>query len=168
MRFIDAMSQLGEQLTAEEVMDAVREEHGRGSSRWLSEQLGISQRQARRYLSGQVRRPPATRASDIRSQIPTGRRAARRLRDLRTILAPRVPVISKSSGNPDGTRRIGTVAVTAELREALDEAARLLEEGDAAGAEDAFSTGLLNAYGGRGGGVGQYLSIEDYSGMDFD
>lgn len=170
MRFIEAMGRLARGATSEEAIDNIRDEHGRGAARWLADRLGISARQARRYLAGDVRRPPAERTEAIRSGANQTRLAADRLRGARTISAPRVKVEAKSPGYPDGTRRIGTRPVSGDLRDALDRAADALDTGDGALAEELLSDGILS-YGGRAGShsdAANHLRISDFDGIDFD
>lgn len=161
------VTRLAERRSIGDALSDYRAAHGSHAARELAGERGISARQARRYLAGQVRRPPAERGERIRRAVPAGQRAAAELRAAQLIAAGWVPVSTRSSGNPDGSRQVGTRAVSGEMRARLDAAAAALERGDMAEAEEQVSRGLLD-YGGRGSGAAEHLAVSDYDGIEVD
>lgn len=163
---------LAAQSTDAEDLAAYRHLHGAHAARDLAADLGISRRQAQRYLAGSVKQPPPERAEAIRAAVPDAAKAAARVRGAQMItITGRVDVTAKSTGTADGTRRMGTQMITHEMRDLLDAAADLLESGDRAGAEALISDAMLSTYGdgkGMDGGLQEYLSIGNYGGIGFD
>lgn len=150
MKFTDAIKDLGRARNDREALNAIRTEHGSSSARWLAEQLGISSRQARRYLAGDVRRPPASRAAAIRARANPARIAGNALRGAGALNVGDVKVTIKSPGPrqpSEGRRRIGTKAVTPAARRILDQAAERLDAGDTAGAERLMNEAVQTMYG---------------------
>jgi len=150
VKFTDAINELGRARNDREALDAIKAEHGSSSARWLADRLGISPRQARRYLAGDVRRPPAGRAAAIRQGAAPTRIAGNALRGAAALNVGEVRVTIKSPGPrqpSEGRRRIGTKAVTPTARRILDRAADRLDAGDTAGAERLVSEAVQTMYG---------------------
>lgn len=183
--------------TGPAALEAIRAEHGRNSTRWLADQMGISLRQAQRYMAGQglsgrtaanrARRdavielgaaPVRAQAQRVRADV--SRQASRRwiaaalIRKATRVSVGRVKVWDKSANRPAGSRHVGSHRVdNRRMRAQLNQAASLLESGDEEGAMHAFSDALLDAYstskGDPPGMVSGPLYIYDYpTGIDLE
>ncbi|HEY3482240.1 MAG TPA: hypothetical protein VGL02_25375 [Streptomyces sp.] len=141
---------------------AIRTVHGKHASRWLAEQAGISPRTARRWLSSAS---PTSRARAILDAAAaaggaTGL-AAQRLRTAETIDVGTVVV--SYDGEPEGSRRIGEIAVEGDVANYLSTAARDLEAHNLEGAGEAFSNAIMSGY---DPGLEDTLQVEEVEFVD--
>lgn len=147
MDFRSAMQALGRPLNWREALSAIRAEHGKGTSRFLAGELGVSMRTAQRWQAGaQV---PSTRDNRQGALSGVAKRdyvAAQALRRASTVTVGHVKVDSRSSGQPDGSRPVGTLLVDPLMRAELANVANLLENGQHEAAGDALSDALLGGY----------------------
>lgn len=157
--------------TAAAALDAIREDHGGRATRWLADRMGISLRQAQRYMRGEglsgrtaanrARRdavvaaaaePRQAAAQQVRRDVM--RSASRRwvaaglLRRASRVTVGRVGVWDKSKNRPAGFRNVGThrVGTNGLTSGQLAAVAEMLEQGYEQGALHAFSDALLDAY----------------------
>src|SRR3954470_17954732 len=128
--FGSMLGRLNDRTTVRDALDRYRSTHGRGASKALAAELGVSQRQAQRYLKGDVRKPPATKGTAIIKTVPPAARQADQLRRAQMVGAGALPVVARSPNASDGPRRVGTRMLSAEARADLAAAAELLEAGD--------------------------------------
>jgi hypothetical protein len=133
--------------TADEAVAAIRDQHGRGATRYVTGARGVGPRQAQRYLAGRglsgrtaanrMRREALVRAAggparakvedaatrlgrvqrQVMARAPRARVAARILRKARLVDVGRARVASRSSGREDGFRRVGMHQVGGDLYE---------------------------------------------------
>jgi len=158
MRSGDVFRTLGSGADLRSVLDSFRARYGRGASRQIARQFGVSQRTAQRALKGDTKNPKFAATDKF-----SGQRAANALRDVHVAHAGRVSVKYTAEDRDEGDRNIGDRQFGPED---LDEAVSWLEEGEWDKAGDAFDKALLNQY---GGGTGQALTIDDYTeGLTFD
>ena len=173
MKFMDAVkSRIGRPDSDREALGALREEHGRHTSRYLADRLGVSVRQAQRYLRGDIRRVSSERSTLIRGAVDNNRLAAQRIRNARIVSVGKVSAVSKSKGTSTGSRSIGVLTIDATMRQELDRAAADLEAGNVREAEEAISAAILGGYGVAKGGnrdsARGAIEIDDYSsGINF-
>jgi transcriptional regulator with XRE-family HTH domain len=144
VRFIDAMRSLGRPRNIGEALRAFRAQHGKGASRALADRLGVSLRQAQRYLRGDIKRPPVEKERAIRDSADRRVIASNALTGARTVSVGRVGVVD--SRGKRSTRPAGTLVVDDQMRAALAEAARLHEQGDDRGAEAAMGAAIMGGY----------------------
>lgn len=141
---------------------AIKRAHGKGASRWLAEQCGISQRQAQRRLSGQATSGRG-RGPQLADMATPEQLSADALATASGIDAGHVEVTY--NGKSQGVRKIGLVHADA-LGGELDRAASLMADGDEAGAESVISQALLGAYSqSHGGGWDQLQGTLSISGF---
>jgi len=134
---------------AKDAAAAIKRVHGRGASRWLAQQAGISQRQAQRRLSGQAASGRG-RGPQVEDLAEPEALSAEALMSATAIDAGHVDVTY--NGKSQGTRKVGLVNIDGALKGELTEVANMLMDGDDAGAEQALSDALLGAYTARTGG----------------
>lgn len=147
---------LGRAVDAREAIESLVAEHGRGTTRWIAEQLGVSQRTVQRWRKGT--QSPRNTAGVARLADPN-RVRVNALRNARAVSVGSVSVFSRSSGALDGSRNVGMVGADFNV------AADLLEQG--ASEEEvqaAISDAVMDGYGGNG--FGEVLGIDDYSAFD--
>jgi hypothetical protein len=134
-------------------MGFLRREHGKGTSRWLANQFGVSMRTAQKYLAGT--QSPVYRKPDRATKI-AALAASSRLRAARRIHVGRVSV--EYDGKAAGGRRIDTMQVDDDMRAGLASVADLLDAGDLDAAGGALSDAVLNGY----GDLGETLDVTDF------
>ncbi|UKD50778.1 hypothetical protein L3Q65_00340 (plasmid) [Amycolatopsis sp. FU40] len=139
-----------------EAVAAIRAEHGRAASHWVADRLGLSQRQARRYLSPQ---PPNARRPDVVALAPRLRVAEGRLRRTLKTTSGTIEVNYSPSGP---TRSVPDIDATAGLRDYLTAAADYLADGERHLAAAEFEQYILIGYG--GGSLPEEMSIVAYLG----
>ncbi|WP_075297805.1 MULTISPECIES: hypothetical protein [unclassified Pseudonocardia] len=147
---------LGRAMNPREAIESLVAEHGRGTTRWLAEELGVSMRTVQRWRKGTQAPRDSQRVTGLADAQQVRVNA---LRSARTVSVGAVSVISRSSGAPDGGRNVGTVGADFNI------AADLLEQG---ASEDevqaAISDAVMDGYGGNG--FGEVLEIDDYGSFD--
>jgi hypothetical protein len=121
---------------------AIRVQQGTGAARWLAGKAGISDRQARRWMSST---PPTSRVSAIIRHAPSNLVAAHIFRIASSI---DVGVITVEYDDDDqGTRGpIGTIQVDSEVGGFLAQSASALEVGQLEVAAEDFSNAIVNGY----------------------
>lgn len=138
------------------------------STRWISEHFGVSRSTAFRWRTGR-QRPGTGERKDAVMGSPdkdTRRRiAADAMRHANAVHVGKV-TMRYPGGRGDGTQRnIGTVYLSPEAREKMNEAAEALERGDEQRAEDLWNDALLRS-GNRSSTTGRAeygpLDIGDY------
>ncbi|MFL5913720.1 MAG: hypothetical protein ACJ768_24550 [Gaiellaceae bacterium] len=104
-------------------------------------------------------KPPAKQAPRV-ARAGARKAAAAGLRAARRINAGHVKVSypTRAGARAEGVRDLGGFDVTGDLAAAVEQAADLLDAGDARGAQDLLSTALLDEYGDLGG----TLEIDDF------
>jgi len=126
----------------QDAASAIRRAKGRGASRFIAQELGISQRQAQRYLAGQVRKAP--HGQDIEDLAEPDWLAADALLEAQALNCGHVEV--EYNGKSQGVRKVGLISVDGEMREAIEAAAAALLDGDESLAEQLLSDGILGQY----------------------
>jgi len=147
---------LGRAMNPREAIESLVAEHGRGTTRWIAGQLGVSMRTVQRWRKGTQDPRDMDRVTSLANEQQVRINA---LRSAQTASVGSVSVFSRSSGQFDGTRDIGTVSADFGI------AADLLEQG--ASEEEvqaAISDAVMDGYGGDG--FGEVLGAEDYSSFD--
>lgn len=151
--FDEFVQRIGEPGDWHEAADEIKSQHGRGASRWLADRLGVSLRQAQRYLKGDVRVPPATRQASIVEGVDRSKAAARHIRT-----ATRLSIGSIEMATSSGTtkRNVGDMPVTPGMRGNLNAAADALEAGDVDQAGALFGSAVLDSYFSKGNAGGRH------------
>ncbi|WP_226360970.1 hypothetical protein [Pseudonocardia sp. ICBG1142] len=150
------LQSLGRAANPREAIESLTAEHGRGTTRWVAEQLGVSMRTVQRWRKG-TQSPRDT--GQVTGLANEQRVRINALRNAQTTSVGRVSVYSRSSGTLDGGRDVGTVGVDFNI------AADLMEQG--ASEEEiqaAISDAVMDGYGGNG--FGDVLTIDDYESFD--
>jgi hypothetical protein len=166
-----------------QIMDLARQVYGKGATRYLADQLGVTQRTAQRYLTGQH----APRRGGVRERLralTAGTRTtqqaemdlqhrkatAAHLRGIKTLWPPVITVVSRSSAGRPTHRRIG--APLTRVHAGLERVARLWEQGHQTRAQYALSDCVIARYAGEASdnaqGLAAILLVIDYpEGMDY-
>jgi hypothetical protein len=121
---------------------AIRRQHGRGTSRWIAEHVGISQRQAQRWLAGQVQH--SEYEDQVEDLADPGWLVADALASAGALDVGRVEVFY--DGKSQGTRNVGTLVVDEEMHGLLTQAGALYAEGMDEQAEAIISDAILGGY----------------------
>lgn len=153
LSFGEFVQRVGEPGDWHEAADEIKAEHGKRASRWLSDRLGVSLRQAQRYLKGDVRVPPADRQAAIVGGVDRTRAAARHIRTATRIVVGKI-VMMTSSGPT--TRNVGEVPVTPGMQRELNAAADALDRGETDRAADLFGAAVLDSYFSKGNAGGRH------------
>lgn len=158
MEFRELIAEIGRTRDPRIALDAIRAEHGRGTSRWIANTFGVNPRTARKYLAGEINpgRAGSQRRQAVLASASPAFVAAQRLRRARRLVVGSVRV--RYLDRDEGSREVGTLSVDSDLADKLNEVADLLEEGDMEAAEDALSGAILDAY----GDLADTLTISDY------
>lgn len=154
MNFREMIDSVVASARVQDVQAAIRAAEGRGATRWVAAQAGISQRTARRWLSNN---PPRSRVTALIGLIDTTSIAAYRIRGAESISIGTVAVAYDDQD--EGSRNIGDLDVDSDMANALAHAAEALESGDWAAAEDWFSDAVIMGY---SPGLEETLDIADY------
>jgi hypothetical protein len=161
MQFTEIIDSIARTASITYAQEAIRAEHGKGASRWLAQEAGISQRTARRWLSTSLPRSRTDVVARLANRLHI---AARRLRAAESVDFGAVAVVY--DGQHEGTRHIGPVAVDDALARDLGTVAGYLETGSLAAAADAMSGAALAAY---SPGLEDTLAVEEYDhGIDIE
>jgi len=145
MNFRTAILRLGRAKDWTEAVTAIRQEHGSGTSRWISQNLGVSMRTAQRWQAGS-QAPAASRRGSVQVAATPDFVAAGALRRASSVTVGHVKVDSKSTGRADGSRPVGTLLMDPQLRTELDQVAAHLEAGQLMDAEEKMSNALMGGY----------------------
>jgi hypothetical protein len=143
MNFDDAMRGLGRPRSTSEALGSIKAS-GAGASHRLAAQLGVSLRQAQRYLKGEVKKVPPAKEQAIRNGADRRYIAAQAIGNAQTVSVGKVTVTD--SGGKSSSRSIGTLAVDATMRAQLAEVSRLYAAGDDRGAEAAMGAAIMGGY----------------------
>jgi hypothetical protein len=160
----DWFAGLGKGASFGDRMTAVRQAHGKGASRWIAGQAGVSQRTAQRWLAG-TQQPSKTTAARLGklSKSADRRIVAARLRKIRTVTPGHVGVVSKSDGRPDGYRHLRQ---SLNVSPVMDAVADAWMSGDESRAQSLFDDAVMATYGGEAAdyreGLAGTLGISDY------
>lgn len=147
---------LGRAMNPREAIESLVAEHGRGTTRWIAEQLGVSRRTVQRWRKGTQTPRNVGRVTALADQRQV---RVNTMRNAQAVSVGSVSVYSKSSGALDGSRNIGTVGVDFNF------AADLLEDGaPEEEVEAAMSDAVMDAYGGDG--FGDVLGADEYDSFD--
>ena len=160
MQFPEVVASLARGSGVTHAQAAIRAAHGRGAARWLAQEQGISQRTARRWLSGSYPRSRASAIVDTAGGLGAAALAAQRLAGASTIVVGKVQVSYRGDNRNEGARRIGRVPVRGIAAEHLGDAVKDLLGGQPQRAADAFSDAVISGY---DDGLEEALSISEYS-----
>lgn len=154
MNFGDIVRTLARTARADDVQAAIRHQYGKGATRWVAAEAGISPRTARRWMSDS---PPRSRIPVLVGLLAANNVAAQRLRTARSISAGTVAV--SYDDLDQGSRSIGDLDVDDAMADELAMAADALDEGDLAAAADAFSDAVIMGY---SDGLQETLTVSEY------
>jgi len=160
MEFTDVVASLARGAGVVHAQAAIRAAHGRGASRWLAQEQGISPRTARRWLSGNYPRGRARAITDAASGLGVGPIAAQRIAYASALSVGKVRVAYRGDARDEGARRIGRIPVRSATAGHLSDAAQELLSGNSSQAADAFSDAVISGY---EDGLEETLAISDYS-----
>lgn len=169
MEFSEVVASLARGAGVVHAQAAIRGAYGRGASRWLAQEQGISPRTARRWLSGNYPRGRARAITDAASGLGAGPIAAQRIAQASNIIVGKVRVAyrgasqqreSRFAARDEGSRRIGRVRIRSATAEHLSDAMQELLSGKIEHAAEAFSDAVIAGY---EDGLEETLSISDYS-----
>jgi hypothetical protein len=154
--FEQVMDGLARTAPVQAAQNALRQSLGKGASRWVAEEAGLSQRQAQRWLSANY---PRSRASQIMELVAASTIAAHVLRIATRVNPGQVGVYYKGTGRDEKTRNIDAFVVGTQVRVYLERAADDLVREDLEAAADAFSDAIVCGY---EEGLEDTLGISDY------
>lgn len=158
MKSRDALRELAEGVSSQDIFDQYRDRYGRHASREMARRYGVTQRTIQRALSGQTRNPKFTRSERFQADM-----AAEAVRNIHVAHVGTVQVLYQ--GRDEGPRSIGTVSFDADedLADVIDALAR--GAWDEAG--DAFDAAVIEQYGDES--LADALTIGDYEdGLSFE
>jgi len=165
MRGRDWLESVTPELGWHEVLDAIREEFGRGAVGFLADALGVTDRTARRYYSGEIAEPSRHR-EQLAGVIKRAERraAADLLRQVDTLDPGTIKVKTKSGKDKQGSRDPGELT---DMAAGMQRVADLWERGADDRAEEALSDAVIARYfqedsDDRHGGAA-LLEISDYT-----
>ena len=165
MRGKDWLESLTPELDWQDVLDAIRDEFGRGAVGFLADALGVTPRTAQRYYTGEIGEP-ARHREQLAGVIKRAERraAAAIIRQIDTLDPGTIAVKTKSGKDKQGTRDPGTLY---DMAPGMARVADLWEAGADDRAEDALSDAVIARYfeedsDNRHGGAA-LLEISDYS-----
>ncbi|MFC7344533.1 hypothetical protein [Saccharopolyspora griseoalba] len=150
MNFNEALSKAAGKITTEEAQDVIRAQFGRGATRWVAQEAGISMRSAQRWMSGN---PPASRTGRLRKLASDQLKVQAFGRRLQASTVVRVGEIRLRYGRTEdqgkrcpyntknGSEWFNVSGL--ESNGVLD----ALKAGDIEKAEELFSQAVLDAYG---------------------
>lgn len=136
--------------------EALRQSYGKGASRWVAGEVGLSQRQAQRWLSADY---PRSRAGQIMELVAASTIAAHVLRIAARVDPGSVGVYYKGNGRDEGSRNIDGFTPSTQVRVYLERAADDLVRDDLEAAADAFSDAVICGY---EEGLEDTLGVSDY------
>jgi hypothetical protein len=154
MNFREVVTNLSRTANVRHAQAALRAAYGKGATRWIAEQAGVSPRTARRWMSAT---PPAGRVAVIIALLAGEAIAAQRIRHAAGISVGTVAVAYDE--RDEGSRFIGDLDVDTYMAQELEAAANALEEGNWDAAADAFSDAVIAGY---SDGLQDTLSVWDY------
>lgn len=165
MRGSEWLESLTPELGWQDTLDAIREEFGKGAVGFLARALGVTERTAQRYYSGEIAEPARHREQLAGVTDRAQRRAAAAIiRQVDTLDPGTISVKTKSGKDKQGTREPGTLY---DMADGMARVADLWAAGADDRAEDALSDAVIARYFGdfsddRHGGAA-LLEISDYS-----
>jgi hypothetical protein len=174
-----------EPVTWRDLLDQVREDYGRGATRHLADTLGVTQRTAQRYMTGQ-HTPYRHAVRDLMAEEITAaqERKAEQYRaeldqwyqdrrdelaafvELINVVRPRSGVVVGSKSN--FATPLSKRSMDFGVRVDMTDVAQAIRDDDIDGAADLLSDQIIAAYGGSGTGLAEILHIVDYpGGLDY-
>lgn len=154
--FEEVVDGLARTAPVQAAQNALRQAHGKGTSRWVAGEIGLSQRQAQRWLSADY---PRSRAGQIMELVAATTIVAHVLRIATRVNPGQVGVYYKGTGRDEKTRNIDGFTPSAQVRVYLDRAADDLVRDDLDAAADAFSDAVICGY---EEGLEDTLGVADY------
>jgi hypothetical protein len=155
--FEQVMEGLARTAPVQAAQNALRQSLGKGASRWVAQEAGLSQRQAQRWLSANY---PRSRAGQIMELVALSMIVAHILRIATRVNPGQVGVYYKGNGRDEKTRNIDGFTPSTQVRVYLNRAADDLVRDDLEAAADAFSDAVICGY---EEGLEDTLGVSDYA-----
>lgn len=146
----------------DDALSAIRRQYGSHTTHFIAQQAGLSDRQALRYAKGEVKNmnPDVIRA--IEDSATEGMYAADALAEATFIDCGTIEV--EYNGESAGTRNVGRLSVTGEMRDLMEQAGQCYADGDDGAGDRLMSEAIMGGYcQSKGGGFEDLIGTLDVS-----
>lgn len=147
----------------DDAVSALQRQHGKHATAFIAEQAGLSARQALRYAKGEVKNMNPEVVQAIENAVTPGMYAADALADATFIDCGTVEV--QYDGKSAGTRVVGRLTVTGEMRELMEQAGACYADGEEDEGDRLMSEAILGGYAQSKGDSFDAVSALDVSGF---